>query len=243
MTLVLIVIALALVSISLLFLDRLPFKVGPNPDQVVQWLKSLPQAIGRTVYFIWLRIGLTFNTMVRRKTTRALQFRAWLDREFASNLDLHSWVMQLPTPALEALTDGAERFCANFNIQLNWLFGPDLEVAPAVSDTVKVILTDYLTGCFKAVNHKEAIALFSVYYQLTAPDQLRRWIDLRRSVFKKITTLGLTDPIPAYDLIMSSEYERQEIAATALRDAASKDWQAFTQALSNVLAENEQPAT
>jgi hypothetical protein len=243
MTFIFIFIALVLVGITLLFLGWLPVKVVSNPDQVVQWLKSLPQAIGTNLYFIYLRIGLAFTTMIRRKTTTALQFRTWLDQELTSNPDLRSWIMDLPTPALEALTDGAERFCANFNIQLSWLFGPDLDVAPAVSETVKVILSDYLTGCFKAVNNKEAISLFSVYHQLTAPDQLSRLIDLRRSVFKKVTALGLTEPIPAYDLIMSSEHERQELAASALRDAATKDWQSFSQALSNVLAENEHPAT
>jgi hypothetical protein len=93
------------------------------------------------------------------------------------------------------------------------------------------------------VKQKEDIALFSVYQQLISPDQYKRRIDLRRSVFKKVTELGLADPIPPHELIMSSELQRQALAASALRNAASKDWPSFAQALSNVLAANEQPAT
>lgn len=224
-------------------LGFIPLQIVSSPEKVSQWLRSLPQTIGLNLYFTWFKIRLRFTSMVDRKKARALQFRAWVDRELANSRDLHAWILELPDSALHALTDGAERYCANLNIQLTWLFGPDLDVAPNVRETVKLILSEYLAGCFKAVNYREAINLYSVYHQLTAPDQYKRWIDLRRSVFKKITALGLTEPVPAHDLIMSSELQRQELAAAALRDAASRDWDAFAQALSNVLAANEQPAT
>lgn len=239
-----VVIAFILIGFFALSLGLLPLYVATSPDQVKQWFRSLPQALGINLYFTWLKIKLAFTSIFNRKKSRAIQFRAWVDRELLNTPDLHAWMMGLPSPAFQALADGAVSHCANLNIELTWLFGREMEVAPGVRETVKMILAEYLAGCFKAVNHRESIALFSVYHRLTAPDQYKRWIDLRRSVFKKITALGLTEPIPAYDLIMSSELQRQELAASALRDAASKDWDAFAQALSDVLAANEQqPAT
>lgn len=237
-----IIIALLLIGTFALTLGFLPFQIVSSPEQVREWLRTLPQSIGINLYFTWFRFKLAFTKLFGQKKSRALQFRAWVDGKLAGSADLHDWVMGLPDPALLALTDGAVRYCANLNIDLAWLFGRDIDVAPAVRETVRMIISEYLEGCFKAVHHKEAIALFAVYHQLTTPDQYGRQIDLRRSVFKTVTSLGLAEPIPAHELIMSSELQRQALAASALRDAASKDWDAFAQALSNVLAANEQPA-
>jgi hypothetical protein len=223
-------------------LGLIPVERISSSDQFREWLRTLSQTIGLNLYFTWFRLKLSFAKIFGQKKSRALQFRAWIDGSFTTAPELKTWVMELPDPALQALTEGAVRYCANLNIELTWLFGRDLEVAPAVSETVKMILSEYLEGCLKAVHHKEAIALFAVYYQLTSPALYGRQIDLRRSVFKKVTALGLVEPVPAHELIMSSELQRQALAASALRDAASKDWDSFAQALSNVLAANEQPA-
>jgi hypothetical protein len=237
----LIILVLVLLGIAL-SLGFFPFQIVSSPEQLKEWFRALPQTIGINLYFSWFKLKLIVAKLFGQKKSRALQFRAWVDGKLASSLELHAWVMGLPDPALLALTDGAVKYCANLNIDLAWLFGRDIDVAPAVSETVSMIISEYLEGCFKAVHHKQAIALFSVYHQLTSPDQLGRQIDLRRSVFKAVTALGLADPIPAHELIMSSELQRQALAAAALRDAASKDWDSFAQALSNVLSANEQPA-
>ncbi len=85
--------------------------------------------------------------------------------------------------------------------------------------------------------------MFSLYEQLVNPNLLRKRIDLRRSLFKKVISLGLVEPIPAYDLILSSELQRQEIAAAALRDAAREDWAQFAGALSSLLLTAEEQQT
>lgn len=237
-----IIIIFLLIGLFSLSLGFVPFQVVSSPEQFREWVRALPQSIGINLYFTWFRLKLAFTKLFGQKKSRALQFRAWVDGKMASLPELHAWVMGLPDPALIALTDGAVRYCANLNINLTWLFGRDIDVAPAVGETVRTIILEYLEGCFKAVHHKEAISLFAIYHQLTSPDQYGRQVDLRRSVFKAVTALGLAEPIPAHELIMSSELQRQALAASALRDAASKDWDSFAQALSNVLAANEQPA-
>lgn len=236
-------IAAVVIGIFAFFFRLMPVQAATSPERVREWLRSVCQAIGLNLYFGWLKMKFRFASIFEHKKARALKFRAWADRELSNNPDLHAWILELPDSALHALTDGAQQYCANLNIELSWLFGRDLDVAPDVRETVKLILAEYLAGCFREVNHKEAINLYSVYHKLTTPDQYKRWIDLRRAVFKQITALGLTQPVPAHDLIMSSELQRQELAAAALRDAASRDWNAFAQALSNVLAANEQLAT
>ena len=235
-------IALLLTGVFALSLGFASVNMVSSPEQFKEWLQTVPQSIGIHLYFVWFRLKTGFTKLFGQKRSKALQFRAWVDSKLAQSAELHAWLIELPDPALLALTDGAVRYCASLNVDLSWVFSRDIDVAPAVSETVTLIISEYLEGCFKAVRHKDSLALFSVYHQLTSPDQYGRQIDLRRSVFKQVTALGLAEPIPAHELIMSSELQRQSLAAAALRDAASKDWDSFAQALSNVLAADEQPA-
>jgi hypothetical protein len=212
-------------------------------DRFNEWLQEQKESIPIKLYFAWMIAKHRFNLIFASNKLMALQFRVWIEHNLPADSPLRKWIMELPDQALQELTKSAANYCANLNIQLTWLLGKELEVAPAIKESIKLILLEFLEGCFKAVHHKEEINIFSVYCLLTAPDKYGQRIDLRRSVFKQVSALGLCEPIPAYDLIMSSELERQSIAATALREAASKDWDAFSKALSKVLATNEQPST
>lgn len=225
-----------LVYILLLRFNIFPTSILKSRDTFLEFLQS----IGIRLYFTFLKYKFYLTSVFNKKRFTASQFRSWSERELIDHPDLHAWIQSLPLSSVEALTEDASRYCANLNIQLTWLFGGDLSVVPGLNDTLKNILISYLSGCHKAVLEKESVSIFAIYQQLVDPRKLNRSIDLRRSVFKHITALGLIDPIPAYDLIMSSELQRQELAASALRQAASKDWDGFVKALSSVLTQREQ---
>jgi hypothetical protein len=228
--------AVAIVLAILLVFQN--FKQSVQSDQLIHVLTHLIRTIVNNLHSFILHARLTMSPLFQRQHSRTAQFREWAERELKDHPALHSWIKDLPEQPLDALTNSTANYCTSLNIDLDWLFGSELDLAPGVRQSLKTIICEYLSGCFNAVNHKQAIMLFSVFHQLISPKQLRRRIDLRRSVFKKITSLGLTEPIPAHELIMSSESQRQELAASSLRAAASKDWEAFSQALSNVLSEN-----
>ncbi|MFN9646412.1 MAG: hypothetical protein ACK6BG_15130 [Cyanobacteriota bacterium] len=214
-----------------------------SSDSFMQRVKSVSQALTLNLYYTWLKIKIKLDTLLGQQKFRALRFRAWIEYELIQHEKLRTWLLSLSDSGFQAITDGAARYCRDLNISLDWLFGQDLKVAPEVNTTIKMIIIEYLEGCSKAVDGKESIALFSLYEQLVNPNLLRKRIDLRRSLFKKVISLGLVEPIPAYDLIMSSELQRQEIAAAALRDAAKKDWAQFAGALSSILLTAEEQQT
>lgn len=225
-----------LIYVLLLRHSLLPANIFKSRDTLLEFLQS----IGIRLYFKFLKYKFYLASVFNKKRFTASQFRSWSEQELIDHPDLHAWIQSLPLSAIEALTEDASRYCASLNIQLTWLFGGDLSVVPRLNDTLKDILIGYLSGCHKAVLEKESVSIFAIYQQLVDPHKLSRSIDLRRSIFKHITALGLIDPIPAYDLIMSSELQRQELAASALRQAASKDWDGFVKALSSVLTQHEQ---
>jgi hypothetical protein len=221
----------------------LPQGISVIPDSLEQRLKSIFQDIGLNLYFAWFNVKLKLDALFGKQKFRALKFRAWIENELTQQENLQTWLLTLSDSAFQAITDSSARHCKDLNISLDWLFGKDLRVAPEVGATIKLIIIEYLEGCFTAVNGKESIALFSLYEQLVNPKRLRQKIDLRRTLFKKVISLGLVEPIPAYDLIMSSELQRQEIAAAALRDAAKKDWAQFAGALSSILLPTDEKQT
>jgi hypothetical protein len=227
------------IAVAILLAIQNPFPTLKSEDLFHVLSKSIAEAANNSNSF-FSKARLTMSPLLQRHHLRASKFREWVERELTDFPEIHSWIINMPDPPLKALSNSTSNYCTSLNIDIYWLFGCDLDVAPGVRESVKKIVSEYLSGCLNAVNHKEAIMLFSIYHQLISPKQLRHKIDLRRSVFKKITALGLSEPIPPHELIMSSEMQRQELAASALRAAASKDWEAFSEALSNVLAENGQ---
>jgi hypothetical protein len=237
--LLIVFIILLFIFALLVFLRGIPITSAGIESQ----LKSILQDIGLNLYFAWFNLKLKFDALFGQQKFRALKFRAWIENELIHQENLQTWLLSLSDSAFQAITDSSARHCKDLNISLDWLFGQDLKVAPEVGATIKLIIIEYLDGCFTAVHGQESIALFSLYEQLINPNRLRQKIDLRRTIFKKVISLGLVEPIPAYDLIMSSELQRQKIAAAALRDAAKKDWTQFAQALSSILLTTDDQQT
>jgi hypothetical protein len=229
----------AIIILSLRFFNLPPFNFLKSRDA----FSEIIQSTSIRLYFTFIKYKFYFNSVFNKRKITASQFRSWTDRELADHPDLHAWTQSLPLSAFEALTEDASRHCKNLNIKITWLFSADIDVAPGLKQTIKTILVSYLSGCYKAVLDKDSVSNFAVYHRLVDSQKLNRSIDLRRSVFKQITALGLIDPIPVYDLIMSTELERQELAASALRQAASNDWDSFVKALSVVLTQHDQPPT
>lgn len=234
---------LGLTLLLLLSLGFLPWEAVTSFEKFKELMLSFAQELVISIYFAWIKLLMKYESLVGGKKRRAQQLRDWVKKELTHKVELYSWLIQLPDPAFQAVSEGASRYFRDFNISLDWLYSREMNVAPEISNAVKSLVSEYLNSCFIAVNHKESISLFSVYQDLVDPSRYKQKIELRRSVFKKITSLGLVDPVPAYDLIMSSELQRQEIAAAALRNAATKDWNQFAQALSSVLLQDYQPAT
>lgn len=234
---------LGLTLLLLLSLRFLPLEAVTSFEKFKELVQSRTQDLAISIYFAWIKLSMKYESLVGGKKRRAQQLRDWVKKELSDKVELYSWLSQLPDPSFQAISEGASRYLRDFNISLVWLYSHEMNVAPEISVTVKSLVSEYLNSCFVAVINKESISLFSIYQDLVNPSRYKQKIDLRRSVFKKIISLGLVEPVPAYDLIMSSEYQRQEIAAAALRNAASKDWNQFAQALSSVLLQDYQPVT
>ena len=206
------------------------------PEQIKPQIVALPGRLLAGARAAWAWVKHRATASARNKRALPEGFRAWAAAELGEKPDVQAWLLSLPAPGFRALTEGAVRYCADLKIELSWLAGRHTDVAPPVRAATAAIVAAYLEGCWRAVCHKDAIALFGRYRQLVAEPADPRHTDLRRQVFNRVTALGLAGTVPAYELIMASERQRQALAAKAIREAATKDWDAFAQAFAELLA-------
>jgi len=206
------------------------------PEQIKQQILALPRRLWAACWTALGRAKQKIGEPFRKQHALPVKFRAWAASDLGGNPALQAWLLSLPEPGFQALTQGTARYCTDLKIELSWLAERHIDVAPPVRQATRAIVTDYLQGCWQAVCHKNDIALFSLYHQLVANPADSRHIDLRRRLFTRLTVLGMAGPVPAYELIMASERQRQTLAAKAIREAAAKDWNAFAKVLAELLA-------
>ncbi len=205
------------------------------PELLKQQILALPGALWAACRMALKGIKQTVLASFRKRHALPAKFRDWVACDLGDHPALQAWLLSLPEPGFQALTQGTVRYCVDLKIELSWLAERHVDVAPPVQQAVKAIVVDYLHGCWRAVCHRKSIALFGLYRQLVAEPTDSRHIDLRRQAFKRVTALGLAAPIPAYELIMASERQRQVLAAKAIRETATKDWDTFAKLLAELL--------
>ncbi len=166
-----------------------------------------------------------------KKADVSLEFRDWVDTDLQENPELRKWVLGLPDEGFAALTQRLAAFCADMNIQLEWLTGRHIDVAPAARQAANTVVVDYLKLCRKALSRQNDVALFATYHKIVANPSDARYRDARRRLFTRLIAENLAQPLPAYEMIMASETQRQELAVKAIREAAAKDWTVFTRVL------------
>ena len=173
----------------------------------------------------------------RSKPQPAATFRAWVESDLGGEADLQAWLLSLSEEGFAVLTQRVVKFLADLNIQLSWLVDRHVDAAPPLKQAVRAVAVDYLRVCQEAIRHQESIGLFGKYHKLVTQLADVRYREPRRSLFTKLVAAGLAEPLPAYELIMASETQRQALAAKAIQEAAAKDWGAFAPLLQATLAE------
>ncbi len=212
------------------------------PEQIKQHFLAFAR---RRLEGFWLTMAQTKQRIIafaRKKPAPHVTFRAWVESDLGGHPDLQAWLLSLSDSGLKALNGRLEKYTADLKIELSWLTEHHIDVAPAVREAAKTVVAAYLDGCRCAFRQRTEIALFSQYHQLVADPADSRHIELRRKLFNRLTALGLIRPLPANELIMASELERQTLAANAIREAAAKDWDTFAKLFIELLAGGaEQP--
>lgn len=160
------------------------------PELLKQQILALPGALWAACRMALKGIKQTVLAPFRKQHALPVKFRDWVACDLGGHPALQAWLLSLPEPVSQALTQGTVRYCVDLKIELSWLAERHVDVAPAVQQAVKAIVVDYLQGCWQAVCHKDGIALFGIYHQLAANPADTRQIDLRRRLFTRLAASG-----------------------------------------------------
>ncbi len=158
-------------------------------------------------------------------------FRVWVESSLDDQPDLKAWLLGLSEDGFGALTVRVAAFTSDLNIEMSWLLEGSITITSELETACKAIIVNYLEVCRQGIAQQSDITVFDTYQKLITLNTDSRYLNLRRTVFARLTNEGLVDSIPTYDMIMASELQRQEMASNAIKTYAAKNWKQFARIL------------
>ncbi len=177
------------------------------------------------------RIRQKVQTMTPKTVDYSPEFRGWLEQNLGEEPELKAWIEGLSDDGLGALTVRVAGFAADLNIRMEWLLDNSVEISPRLKSTCQSILINYLKVCQQGIAGQSDITIFDTYNKLVTLNADSRFMALRQMVFARLTREGRVESIPAYEMIMASELQRQELASTAIKGYAAHHWDEFVRIL------------
>ncbi|MGI9211886.1 MAG: hypothetical protein ACR2HF_05390 [Methylococcaceae bacterium] len=181
------------------------------------------------------------QTIVPKTVDYLPAFKLWIENNLEDEPELKAWLLGLSDDGLGALTVRVAAFAADLNIQMEWLLGNAMDIAPGLKATCQSIIVNYLDVCRFGIAEQGDITIFDTYNKLITLNGDARFLNLRNAVFARLIREGLVDAIPAYDMIMASELQRQEMASAAIRLHAASNWDGFVKILAESAREVNAP--
>lgn len=154
-------------------------------------------------------------------------FRRWIEENLANEPELKTWLTSLSEEGFGALTLRVAGFTTDLNIRMEWMTENAVDISPRLKSTCKSVVVNYLKVCRQGILEQADITVFDTYNKLVTLNADSRFLELRRLVFARLTREGLVEAIPAYEMIMASELQRQEMASVAIKEYASSHWNDF----------------
>lgn len=190
---------------------------------------------------VWSEVkGWSDRIMHKTPTTLPPRFRAWAVQA-ADDTAVQEWLQALSDEGLQAFTEHLAAFCAEMGFELWWLVEQQFDQQPELAQAAARIVLHYCRACQQATAAQEDLA---VYKQLLAFEQnpfSRKHQAFGERLFAKVIDEGLvTAKMSEY--FLASPRERQQLAVTAIRQAAAQDSAAFNRAVKEVMHDRKTAA-
>lgn len=96
----------------------------------------------------WDEISTPFTG---KKKDWATPLKTWAKAALNDEPVLQKWLLALSTEGLQGLGEKLGEFCAEMNVNLNWLHDPQAKITPEAKKTAEETMIDYCKMCQKAV--------------------------------------------------------------------------------------------
>jgi hypothetical protein len=96
----------------------------------------------------WEEIATPFTG---KKKDWATPLKGWAQASLNEEPQLQKWLVSLSAEGLQGLGEKLAEFCAEMNVNLDWLLDPKTKITPEAQKAAEETVVDYCKMCQKAV--------------------------------------------------------------------------------------------
>lgn len=133
-------------------------------------------------------IGLLLRRwrMLYRKQLRVRQLRTWAAESTLLDPVSKQWIRALPRPQLEVLLDLVQGYCVSLKWELDWLFAPQLQQAPALYSALEESIVAYIHAILLSLQMVDDVQAYRLYLTFDKRPHARRQRALVQELYAKI---------------------------------------------------------
>ncbi|MEZ4664711.1 MAG: hypothetical protein R2911_44830 [Caldilineaceae bacterium] len=192
---------------------------------------------------ILLIIALFAVGMVWRRTRAAkqrrqqiAQLRRWATEHNALEPALQQWIQRLSTTEAEVLLELLNGYCTSLNWELNWLFAPQIQKAPALKMVLEESVSAYARAILHSLQMEADVAAFHAYVAFEKKPNARKQRPLVQQLYAKVNDAQLTPPTKRFLGRFARKEASTKAQVAAIQQAFERDPARAMAALKQVLA-------
>lgn len=186
-------------------------------------------------------IGLILVQWRRRyqQRSRLRRLRTWATQSTAVEPVLQAWIEQMSSAQLTVLLDLLHGYCASLHWQLDWLFMPQIESAPALHTAVEEGVSSYARTILLSLQLAEDVQAYQAYLAFEKQPYARKQQPLVQNLYAKIQHERVTPAVQGFFRRFSDQDTTQTDQVAAIREAFAQDPANAMGALKEVLATSD----
>lgn len=137
--------------------------------------------------------GLMWSRRRKRRARLAQiqQLRQWLSQRSQEDPLWHQWINGLSMQEAGILLDLLRGFCVSLNWELDWLFTPEIEKAPALKQAMEEDILGYGRALLTALQMEQDVAAFQTYRTFARKPSARKQRSLIQGLYPRLAEASL----------------------------------------------------
>lgn len=179
----------------------------------------------------------------RRRQHRILQSRLhglhkWAGRDAVLDPLVQQWLLHLNEDESKILLELLDGYCTSLQWELDWIFMPQIEKAPALRAVLDTSISEYARAVLHSLHAEEDVRAFQVYAALDKKPTARKRRTLVRQLYTKVNDEKLTPRTKRFFGRLPGNKPSIKEQAALIRQVFDHDPEHAMEALKEVLADD-----
>lgn len=195
-------------------------------------------------------VGSTWQSLVQRgndwrervfpiaSPQTAQQLHNWAHQSLPEDDPVRQWLLAMPNPQREDLTQQLRLFLGELNMELDWLLRDELAHNPPLKAQMTQIVRDYCQATMRVTQLQPRMTSFAMYVAMLERLTDRDYRAFTQELLQKLHQAQLV-PQADPDMILASGQERREHVREMIEQALDKDSVRFKKVWDETMAAQE----